>query len=319
MEHDRLEQEIRADFHQIISDDDLQLEKMVPRRKYVNVFSNVFLTCYSTLVKRYTKRKLTNENDILDAFAGIQTALSRSLGPFYWGLPQNLLAQSLAWIATTEDMTQRSGFPSWTWAGWLFGERNNASYPYYVRGPCPVFIVFSDDGEMTYWSSDCVNSPSIGIYKWHDSLLYRDDNMIAKEWDKLFLLDSVQDVMNRLDGTPLSSLIFFWTSTVSIQTREDDENQNSILKGTLRFHREGVLGNVRLEERDIQSIFARPEPSWIGLAYIGTAPESYTEFFLVLIRWTDGIARRILPQLLFVVRAEKWEEAHPQRNLIILA
>ena len=214
-------------------------------------------------------------------------------------------------------MSRRSGFPSWTWAGWLFEENNNAIYPLDIRGPCPGSIIFFCDGEMTYWSSDCVNSPFIGIREWHDSLLYPDDSMIAKEWDKI-VQENVEDVINRPDGTPLSSLIFFWTSTVLIQTRKEDENQNSILKGAtiLSYRRKKVVMVRALGERLFQSIVARPEPSWIGFAY--TESVGVGEFFLILIRWTDGIARRIFPHLLFTVSAQEWEEAHPQHNLIIL-
>jgi len=130
VDQERKEQETRQNFHGIISADVLQFENMVPRSEWHNDFRNIWNGAYSPLVRDYTKRKLTFEGDMLNAFQGIEGALRRSLGDFYWGLPLYLLAQSLGWIATTDDVKRRDGFPSFSWVGWVCGDGNWGSMDY---------------------------------------------------------------------------------------------------------------------------------------------------------------------------------------------
>ncbi len=39
------------------------------------------------------------------------------------------------------------------------------------------------------------------------------------------------------------------------------------------------------------------------------------DFYLTVVEFIEGIARRIYPQLLFSITGEHWELAQPQRNL----
>lgn len=317
---DRHNQEIRENFHQIISDEILDFEKMVPRDKYTKVFQSIFQSCYVPLVRDYTKRKLTNENDMLNAFAGIQAALSKPLNRFYWGLPQHLLAASLSWIATSKSVSRRIEFPSWTWAGWIFGENTNVTYPDFTRGPHPGFVVFSEEGNITYWSSDCRRDPYIGIRPEHDRLLYPKNDLEAKEWDEI-LGDIVQNVLDRDDGLSLSSLLFFWTSTVPVQCGYDEKDAYSILKGVtvLRSKDKGILVGDTLNQDEFRVIGALPGPEYMELVYIGQSMFHSGKYLLILIRWTNGIARRIIPQVVFIIDAWEWGEANPKRNMIVLA
>jgi hypothetical protein len=65
----------------MISDGTLNFEKMVRRESFSNIFDS--LGSNAPLVREYTKRELTVQGDILKAFNGIETALSKSLGTFH--------------------------------------------------------------------------------------------------------------------------------------------------------------------------------------------------------------------------------------------
>ena len=82
---------------------------------------------WDNLVSSYLKRTLTYEEDILRAFSGILGALDGSMSEgFHFGLPQQFFDAALLWVPK-EHLTPRqdprngvarSGFPSWSWAGW---------------------------------------------------------------------------------------------------------------------------------------------------------------------------------------------------------
>jgi Heterokaryon incompatibility protein (HET) len=320
VEQDRHEQEIRQNFHQIISDSEtLDFERMLPRGQYVQVFGSLFRGCYAPLVRDYTKRQLTEKGDMLNAFTGIEAALSKSLGAFYWGMPRHLLAQSLSWISKTRNLSIREGFPSWSWSGWVFGDGNNASYPTTLHGPHPGFVICSDKGEMVYWNSECLEDPYIGIYDWHDPLLIPEDLQTAKDWD-VILQDTVEEVWNREDGILLSSLVFFWTSTVPIQV-SDEEDSTSILKGATVMQNcdGGVIIGGKPDDEDFRDITKDLESREIELVYFGVDSDRRGEFCLILVEWFDGIARRICPHLLFSISGEDWEAALPMLRMVVLA
>lgn len=87
---------------------------------------------FTNLVRQYTKRTLTFDSDILNAFTGIAHQLSASnlLTYNFAGLPyvpwvdavsrEKLVSLALSCEIVLEEgeSERRPGFPSWTWAGW---------------------------------------------------------------------------------------------------------------------------------------------------------------------------------------------------------
>lgn len=87
---------------------------------------------FTDLVEKYTRRTLTFDSDILNAFAGIAHQLSTCDPPTYSfaGLPyvpwvdaisrEKLIGLTLDFdtFAVNGVPERRPGFPSWTWAGW---------------------------------------------------------------------------------------------------------------------------------------------------------------------------------------------------------
>lgn len=85
------------------------------------------LVAYENLLLDYSSRKMTNEGDILNAFAGVIAVLRESLRcQFIYGLPERWMDHALLWIDTGPQLrrfesrgtTRTPLFPSWSWAGW---------------------------------------------------------------------------------------------------------------------------------------------------------------------------------------------------------
>ncbi|KAI1170970.1 HET-domain-containing protein [Nemania sp. FL0916] len=91
---------------------------------------------YRYLVDGFTSRDLNREGDGLDAFSGILRALTQVFKiEFFWGLPKPFLGVALTWPTSKRKMRRRnalcrlevtegertptSGFPSWSWIGWV--------------------------------------------------------------------------------------------------------------------------------------------------------------------------------------------------------
>ncbi|KAJ9608988.1 hypothetical protein H2200_006759 [Cladophialophora chaetospira] len=73
---------------------------------------------FTSAVELYTRRELTNGNDILNAFEGMQLVLEKRIGDrVYYGALESMMDPSILW-ESTKRLTRRPGFPSWSWSGW---------------------------------------------------------------------------------------------------------------------------------------------------------------------------------------------------------
>jgi hypothetical protein len=74
---------------------------------------------FTSAVELYTRRELTNPNDILNAFEGMQLVLEKRLGEkIYYGAMETMMDPSILW-ESTKRLFPRPGFPSWSWSGWI--------------------------------------------------------------------------------------------------------------------------------------------------------------------------------------------------------
>ncbi|KAK0647989.1 heterokaryon incompatibility protein-domain-containing protein [Cercophora newfieldiana] len=72
---------------------------------------------YASIVGYYSERALTNQGDALRAMAGIMRRFWAKLGyPMLEGLPTGAFDIFLVFLG--EGLSRRSGFPSYSWAGW---------------------------------------------------------------------------------------------------------------------------------------------------------------------------------------------------------
>ncbi|KAK0705595.1 heterokaryon incompatibility protein-domain-containing protein [Lasiosphaeris hirsuta] len=76
--------------------------------------------CYDALVLHYTDRSLTDQSDVLNAFAGMQKLLEKQLGTlFIQGIPPSAFDFFILFTGHWVVLKRRQGFPSWSWAGWV--------------------------------------------------------------------------------------------------------------------------------------------------------------------------------------------------------
>ena len=69
-------------------------------------------------VTRYSYRRMTKDEDALNAFSGILQLLETDYEDgFFWGLPVTDFQWALLWEAMATPR-RREGFPIWSWAGW---------------------------------------------------------------------------------------------------------------------------------------------------------------------------------------------------------
>jgi hypothetical protein len=74
---------------------------------------------FTSAVELYTRRELTNPNDILNAFEGMQLVLEKRISDkIYYGALQSMMDPSILW-ESTKRLYRRPGFPSWSWSGWI--------------------------------------------------------------------------------------------------------------------------------------------------------------------------------------------------------
>ena len=90
------------------------------RRVYPEEQVKLEISDYHDLVLEYTRRNLTFETDIVNAFAGIMAAIDDK---FFWGIPYSRFGQFLAWAVErvlSEDVPDERrdcglSIPSWSW------------------------------------------------------------------------------------------------------------------------------------------------------------------------------------------------------------
>lgn len=89
------------------------------RRKSID--GHIYSSTFKHILGGYLRRQqnLRYSQDILNAITGVLLRLKDDIGEHVWGLPSKRFSAALQW--KTEGVcssAQRSGFPSWSWAGW---------------------------------------------------------------------------------------------------------------------------------------------------------------------------------------------------------
>lgn len=87
---------------------------------------------YCQTIHLYISRDLTVQDDILNAFSGVIKSYEAAMGyEFFWGVPTKFLINGLVFRSPDVSMSKpgirRSGFPSWSWTGWLNNEGSKFS------------------------------------------------------------------------------------------------------------------------------------------------------------------------------------------------
>jgi hypothetical protein len=118
---------------------------------------------FRDIVSQYCFRRLTNDSDIPDAFAGVIRGFEPTLGKLRFGLPTGFLGLMLLWEANgNPPKSRRTGvdIPSWYWAAWKgcnFSLDSRGGLIQNASGPL-IFFHPSEEGKCTALSSfDIIN------------------------------------------------------------------------------------------------------------------------------------------------------------------
>jgi len=87
---------------------------------FTEMSSTQTFASYVRILLRFSGRDITDDNDVLDAMAGITRRVASKLGS---GILEGLLtsyfdASILFYHSCTRPVRRRPAFPSWSWAGW---------------------------------------------------------------------------------------------------------------------------------------------------------------------------------------------------------
>ena len=125
---------------------------------------------YDGLLAFYLRRNMKFDSDALPAFSGILKVLSKTLGPFHFGLPKKFFGRSLLWTDPHHGVfKRRANFPSWSWAGWKWtfeyfdAERSKVgAYGYKMpEETVPIqFFMFNADGKLKLFFLEEPEEPS---------------------------------------------------------------------------------------------------------------------------------------------------------------
>lgn len=113
---------------------------------------------YTRAIEEYTHREISYQSDVLNAFAGLLHIFSRFFRcKTLLGLPESLLDVALLWKPTTQ-LQRRSGFPSWSWAGWV----GRVAYDE------PFTLKRNMDGTFVSYENDAYGQEGVRpLVRWH--------------------------------------------------------------------------------------------------------------------------------------------------------
>ncbi|KAL6708784.1 hypothetical protein ACN47E_002480 [Coniothyrium glycines] len=121
--------------------------QMPDRSKWSNdvYFPAIFINHYlMEWIRNFLQRRLTVSSDILFAFDGALSVCRQYLGSFHYGLPIDFFTETIGWsigsVKTIDTslivglIERRPGFPSWSWAGWVWNGPKNEHFHLYYQG-----------------------------------------------------------------------------------------------------------------------------------------------------------------------------------------
>jgi hypothetical protein len=128
---------------------------------------------YKKAVKGYTKRNMSVQSDVVNAFAGITHLIAQGTNTKFWyGMPEFAFDQALLWVPR-EKLIRRCDadgvalFPSWAWAAW----EGHTSY-----------------SGNKWHNSD--NRPPLPVIEW---LLGKDPEQILQEYREMGMPDELYE------------------------------------------------------------------------------------------------------------------------------
>lgn len=126
-----------------------------------------------TLARIFSQRSLAYESDAIRAFGGILKSVEPDRGLAIWSIPQYDFVQGLTWSHTQHQLSlRRTGFPSWTWAGWSATSANPLNFENCKRTDADNRFF----NGIYYIRQDRDSGPSAWDIEWHHYSNHHDDS-----------------------------------------------------------------------------------------------------------------------------------------------
>ncbi|MCJ1274557.1 hypothetical protein MMC21_002353 [Puttea exsequens] len=200
-----------------------------PREQRMNYYQK-FHRRFSDLLELYNDRKLTFEFDMLNAFQGMLSILTRITEvEFLWGLPCSLFEQNLLWGTPGKSKRDLQGVPSWSWLN--YRDSRAADYSEILFSPVAIRCSYrikptqNEDKQAFHLRqiSDVRQYPS-GT----EQLDLNSSGARLVEVDDL--VPSMQSCI-----TPLFHLLF-WADTIDVQWQRRDTSYGKNIAGELLLY-----------------------------------------------------------------------------------
>ncbi|KAF1363519.1 hypothetical protein EJ07DRAFT_82125, partial [Lizonia empirigonia] len=221
---------------------------------------------YRMLHYQYSDRNMTNPGDVVFAFQGVITILSRTLQTdFIAGLPERYFHGALLWISMgefalrsvhKEDVKKVFPYPSWTWAGWRSRTTYNLVFTALGMGDDDTYL----DGETEWFLTD-----SAAVWKLDTPIMH---DITREKWgNRVSTLDAGPVPTNLVldNGFWNSSLqLASWTRTAQFRITGDSYPLNGYggrdswaTKNVTIFGRDGkAAGSILLRKEAIQHLLS---------------------------------------------------------------
>lgn len=270
---------------------------------------------FRDLVKGYMHRSLSRNDDIENAFAGVNRMLEPVLGPSYHGIPERHFAEIIhgCWFCDTTLARRRVGFPSWSWVGWVYVPKQVYMGINAIPGEINV-LQFYRLGEsiqkLGHTSTRLEDLSSDHPSKFHHFV--PDEEAIRAKFDAL----------QQSSNARTNRLIAFTTScaTLSLRPFHQYDFTSPVIREDLVIHRSTGkhLTNIRLDSEFVM------QQGKVYLFIVIAYEESSDSFRLMLIcptRENRQIVERVnvTVQKSSLVRVDDWMSLGPERSTFIMA
>jgi hypothetical protein len=249
-----------------------------------------YSSTFSQMLAQFVRRKLRDEEDILNAFNGILTRMEHGengIRTHIWGLPSKEFGAALQWTTNLPfPSIERVGFPSWSWAGWHHADDfplPNGSFPdmyegfdrrdtdisvltcYMVKDDISIYNIAKcslerillqvKEGSKTHQGSN--NSPGIACLEME----------LRQHFAPQICEEELATYIKLLKPPkPLSHHIFLWASCASLYVDRPPKSLNHPVTCDLPIR-------IKAGDRQIGSIRLKPE-------WREAEPDDYMHFFV---------------------------------------
>jgi hypothetical protein len=278
---------------------------------------------YQKMVGEYSVRKLTKEEDILNAFSGVQRVLSPLLSGFNWGLPNCCFEAALTWRSSLFPLPRRNNFPSWSWTGW-----KNYKGPVNISSNEPpgyeVNFSWGYGSEVT-WYQLLDSDGSVSMisnekpHRFSSCSLRRDIRAQTRSKYHVSRVELPPGLRS-----PFSQYLVFWTSSATfgvghVSQRHLEGGSSGFSGGFMHYNKEFA---IKIPGRDGRIGTVSLDADWRArqpdeMEFIVIATDWNCNLLAMLIEWRNGVAYRVQMASAPIDQWD-WGRGKPQRKMIIL-